>query len=72
MLRPGVAADRRISIRGAQMRHGRKRQPQRFKGYKRHVVRDLEGAGLIRAVGITPANAPEGAVTPLLEEDVAR
>ena len=54
------------------MRHGRKRQPQRFKGYKRHVVRDLEGAGLIPAVGITPANAPEGAVTPLLEEDVAR
>ena len=36
------------------------------------MVRDLEGAGLIPAVGITPANAPEGAVTPLLEEDVAR
>ena len=33
-----------------------------FDGYKRHVLRDLD-TGLIPAVGITPANAPEASVT---------
>jgi transposase len=33
-----------------------------FDGYKRHVLRDLD-TGLVPAVGITPANAPEASVT---------
>ena len=44
------------------MRHGRKSRSQRFDGYKRHVLKDLD-SGLVRAVGITPGNAPEASVT---------
>jgi transposase len=61
-LRRGVAKDRRISVEDAQMRHGRKSRSVLFDGYKRHVLRDLD-SGLIPAVGITPANRPEAAVT---------
>jgi Transposase DDE domain/Transposase domain (DUF772) len=61
-LRRGVARDRRISVEDAQMRHGRKSRSVRFDGYKRHVLRDLD-TGLVPAVGITPANVPEAAVT---------
>ncbi len=51
----GVAKDRRISVEDGQMRHGRKSRSVRVDGYKRHVLHDLD-SGLIRAVGITPAN----------------
>lgn len=61
-LRRGVARDRRISVEDAQMRHGRKSRSVLFDGYKRHVLRDLD-SGLVTAVGITPANAPEASVT---------
>ncbi len=61
-LRRGVAPDRRISVEDAQMRHGRKSRSVLFNGYKRHVLRDLD-TGLVPAVGITPANAPEASVT---------
>lgn len=61
-LRRGVAKDRRISIEDGEMRHGRKSRSVLFDGYKRHVLRDLD-TGLIPAVGITPANAPEASVT---------
>ena len=61
-LRRGVAGDRRISIEDGQMRHGRKSRSVLFDGYKRHVMRDLD-TGLVPAVGITPANVPEAAVT---------
>ena len=61
-LRRGVARDRRISIEDSEMRHGRKSRSVLFDGYKRHVLRDLD-TGLIPAVGITPANAPEASVT---------
>ena len=44
------------------MRHGRKSRSVLFDGYKRHVMRDLD-TGLVPAVGITPANAPEASVT---------
>src|SRR6266496_4697075 len=54
----GVAKDRRISVEDGQMRHGRKSRSVRVDGYKRHVLHDLD-TGLIRAVGITAANAPE-------------
>jgi Transposase DDE domain len=44
------------------MRHGRKSRSVLFDGYKRHVMRDLD-TGLVPAVGITAANAPEASVT---------
>jgi len=40
----------------------RKSRSQRFDGYKRHVLRDLD-TGLVRAVGVTRANIPEASVT---------
>jgi hypothetical protein len=70
-LRKGVAPDRRISIEDAQMRHGRKSRSQRFNGYKRHILKDLD-IGVVRAVGITPANVPESAVTEALADDLYR
>ena len=69
VLRRGVAKDRRISVEDAQMRHGRKSRSVLFDGYKRHVLRDLD-TGLIPAVGITPANAPEASVTPDISTDL--
>jgi hypothetical protein len=68
-LQKGVAKDRRISIEDAQMRHGRKSRNQRFNGYKRHVLKDLD-IGVVRAVGITPANVPEAVVTHELAADL--
>jgi hypothetical protein len=69
-LRRKVAKERRIAIEDAQMRHGRKSKHQRINGYKRHILRDLD-SGLVRAVGVTPANAPEASVTEALMEDLA-
>jgi hypothetical protein len=69
-LRHGVAAERRISIEDAEMRHGRKSRSLLVDGYKRHVLRDLDSR-LIVAVGITPANAPEASVTDAIEMDLA-
>src|ERR1700740_3022933 len=41
----------------------------RVDGYKRHVLHDLD-TGLIRAVGITPANVAEASVTEAISEDL--
>ncbi len=68
-LRRGVAKDRRISVEDAQMRHGRKSRSVLFDGYKRHVLRDLD-TGLVPAVGITPASAPEASVTDSIAADL--
>ncbi|MDZ7951544.1 IS1182 family transposase [Nostoc sp. DedQUE09] len=65
----GVAKERRISIEDEEMRHGRKSKSQRFDGYKRHVLRDLDN-GLVRAVGITRANVPEASVTDAIATDL--
>jgi transposase len=70
-LRRGVAPDRRISVEDGAMRHGRKSRAQRVDGYKRHVLHDLD-QGVIRAVGITPANVPEAQVTDALWTDLAQ
>jgi transposase len=67
----GVAKDRRISVEDAEMRHGRKSRSVRVDGYKRHVLHDLD-TGLIRAVGITPANIAEASVTEAISEDLER
>jgi hypothetical protein len=64
-----ISKDRRISIEDAEMRHGRKSRSVRVDGYKRHVLHDLD-SGLIRAVGITSANAPEASVTPEISADL--
>lgn len=69
-IRRGVAKHRRISIEDEAMRHGRKSRSVRIDGYKRHVLRDLD-TGLVPAVGITPANAPEASVTDDIEADLA-
>jgi Transposase DDE domain/Transposase domain (DUF772) len=67
----GVAKDRRISVEDGQMRHGRKSRSVRVDGYKRHVLHDLD-TGLIRAVGVTPANVPEANVTEAISADLDR
>lgn len=72
VLRQGVAVDRRISIADADQRHGRKSKATRFDGYKRHAVRDLDQAGLIRAVAVTPANRPDAEATAAIEADLAQ
>jgi len=68
-LRKGVAKNRRISIEDEDMRHGRKSRSQKFDGYKRHVLQDLE-LQMVRAVGVTRANEPEASVTPSIELDL--
>src|SRR6202165_2630818 len=65
----GVAKDRRISVEDSEMRHGRKSRSVRVDGYKRHVLHDLD-SGLIRAVGITPANIAEASVTKAISENL--
>jgi hypothetical protein len=67
----GVAKDRRISVEDAEMRHGRKSRSIRVDGYKRHVLHDLD-SGLIRIVGLTPANPPEASVTTEINADLER
>jgi hypothetical protein len=69
-LRRGVARERQVSVEDPEMRHGRKSRSKRFSGYKRHVLRDLD-TGLVRAVGVTPANAPEASVTDAIAQDLA-
>jgi hypothetical protein len=66
----GVARDRRISVEDADMRHGRKSRSTLVDGYKRHVLTDLD-TGLVAAVGLTPANVPEAAVTDAIAADLA-
>jgi transposase len=70
VLRQGVAKDRRISVEDGDMRHGRKSASRLIDGYKRHVLHDLDRA-LVRAVGLTPANAPEAGVTEAIMADLA-
>jgi Transposase DDE domain len=69
-LRQQVAKERRIAIEDHEMRHGRKSTQQRIDGYKRHILHDLD-TGLVRAVGVTSANAPEATVTEGMEVDLA-
>ena len=70
-IRQGVAADRRVSIEDAEMRHGRKSKSKRFNGYKQHLSTDLDSE-LILACAVTPANRPEEEATAALSEDMAR
>src|SRR5829696_8532433 len=65
----GVAKERLVSVEDPRMRHGRKSKSVRFCGYKRHILRDLD-TELVRAVGVTLANAPEASVTGAIVEDL--
>jgi transposase len=65
----GVARERLVSVEDPQMRHGRKSKSVRFCGYKRHILRDLD-TELVRAVGVTPANAPEASVSGAIAQDL--
>lgn len=38
----GVARERLVSVEDPRVRHGRKSKSVRFRGYKRHVLRDLD------------------------------
>jgi hypothetical protein len=67
----GVAKDRRISIEDGQMRNVRKSRSVRVDGDIRHVLHDLD-SGLIRAVGVTPANVPQASVTEAISQDLER
>ncbi len=70
-IRQGVAAERRISIEDADMRHGRKSKSKRFNGFKQHIATDLDNE-LVLACAVTPANRPEEEATDALQEDMAR
>jgi hypothetical protein len=59
-----------MSVEDAEMRHGRKSRSLLVDGYKRQGLRDVD-SGLIVAVGVTPANAPEATVTDAIETDLA-
>jgi hypothetical protein len=52
------------------MRHGRKSRSPLVDGYKRHVLLDLD-VHVVRAVGVTAANAPEATVTASIAADLA-
>jgi hypothetical protein len=67
----GVAADRRISIEDAEMRHGRKSRTKRFDGYKEHIARDLDSPAIV-ACAVTPANQPEEEGAMPIAEDIER
>jgi hypothetical protein len=68
-IQQGVAADRRISIEDAEMRHGRKSRSKRFDGYKEHVARDLDVPAIV-ACAVTPANRPEEEGAAPIAEDI--
>jgi len=70
-IRQGVAAERRISIEDAEMRHGRKSRSKRFDGYKEHIARDLDVPAII-ACAVTPANRPEEEGAAPIAEDIYR
>lgn len=58
-IRPGVAADRVISVVDPDMRHGRKSPSKRVDGYKSHVLTDHD-TELVLGVAVTAANDPDG------------
>jgi DDE family transposase len=70
-IRQEVAADRRISIEDAEMRHGRKSRSKRFNGFKEHIALDLDARAIL-ACAVTPANRPEEEGAAPIAEDIDR
>lgn len=56
-----VAADRLVSLSDPQARSGRKSQSRTWKGFKLHLLGDLE-SGLIASLTVTPADVHDGEV----------
>ena len=52
------------------MRPGRKSRRVRIEGYQRPVLLDLD-SGLVPAVGVSPATAPEASVSEAVHADLA-
>jgi hypothetical protein len=69
MVRRGVARDRQLWLADPEMRHGRQSRRQRLDGDTRQVGRTWTRGWC--AVGGTPANAPEAAVTTAMTADLA-
>jgi hypothetical protein len=69
-IKPGVAADRLISLHDPAMRHGRKSQTERIDGYKRYIAGDLD-AGVVLGVAVQPANQAEHAGADAMRAEVA-
>jgi hypothetical protein len=53
-LRPGVAAERRMSVEEAEMRRGRKRRSLLVDGSKRHILRALDSRLVVSVGGSRP------------------
>jgi hypothetical protein len=70
-IRQEVAADRRISIEDAEMRHGRKSRSKRFNGFKEHIALDLDTRAIL-GCAVTPANRPEEEGAAPIAEDIGR
>lgn len=70
-IRKGVAKDRRVSVRDADMRHGRKTRSKPFNGFKQHIAIDMD-LRLVLACAVLPANRREFEALPDLRTDLAR
>jgi hypothetical protein len=70
-IKKGVAHDRMPSLGDKQMRHGRKSRSQRFNGYKRHVITEMDSRLIIDAM-VMPANLPEHEATQPLMDSISR
>lgn len=60
-----TAPDRLVSFTDPQARHSRKSKSVCFKGFKVHVVGEID-SGVIASIGVTPANVHDGRVAPRL------
>lgn len=60
-----TAPDRMVSLTDPQARHSRKSKSVCFKGFKLHLVGEID-SGLIAAVGVTAANVHDSRVAPRL------
>jgi hypothetical protein len=70
-LRQGVAPARRGSLEDPELRPGRKSQPKRFTGSKRHVATAWDDDRIL-AWAVTPADHPEDGAAAPLKADIER
>lgn len=70
-VRDGVAADRTISLKDPEMRHGRKSKSRTFNGFKSHIATDLD-EGIVLGCAVVPANRPEREGLDAMRPDLER
>jgi hypothetical protein len=63
-IREGVAAERRVSIAGPDMRHGRKSKSKLFNGYERHVAVDPDTNLILAGVAVPGQLSPKAKPPP--------